>query len=259
MSKEKINYFYSEDIIEVQNTPSMRSVVLFTILLTSFGYFPLQGRKISSGKRITDGCFINNRKTDTATFNFQSGDLIFQDLDCGDLCDAIEKVTHGVNGRSFSHMGLVFYNSDTAYVIEAIGRDVHRTLLSNFINRNKDSKGNPKIVVGRLKAAFQHLNAPAIKFALAQMGTPYDDAFIYHNKKYYCSELIYDAYKYANGNRPFFRLEPMTFKDPATGKTFPVWEEYYKQLNMPVPEGKPGCNPAGISRSEKIQIVQSFY
>jgi len=206
----------------------------------------------SAGKQIDSG-------QDIITFDFNDGDLLFQDLDCGELCDAIEKVTKGINGKKFSHIGLVFSRNDSDYVIEAVGKDVHLTSLNSFVNRNKDEWGNPKIVVGRLKSEFQKLNANALKFALSQIGTPYDDAFIYDNQKYYCSELIYDAFKYANNDRPFFQLEPMTFKEPNTGVTFPAWVEYYQELKLPIPDGMPGCNPGSISCSEKIVIVKSFY
>jgi len=193
------------------------------------------------------------------TFHYQSGDLLFQDLDCGELCDAIEAVTPGLNGKHFSHLALVYVKRDSAFVIEAIGNDVHVTSISSFLQRQLDDDGNPKIVVGRLKKTYQHLNDAAINFALQQLGKEYDNAFIYNNGKYYCSELIYDAYKAANGGTPFFKLSPMTFKDPKTKRNFPAWETYYKNLQMNIPEGLPGCNPGSIATSEKIDILKSFY
>ena len=33
---------------------------------------------------------------------------------------------------------------------------------------------------------------------------------------------------------------------------FKAWVDYYKKLNIEIPEGKTGINPAGISRSNKI-------
>ena len=45
-------------------------------------------------------------------FAFKSGYLLFQDLDCGELCDAIKWVTKGVNGKEFSHLGLVYIPGD---------------------------------------------------------------------------------------------------------------------------------------------------
>jgi hypothetical protein len=185
----------------------------------------------------------------------RSGDLIFQDLDCGGLCDAIEAVTTGAGGRSFSHIGLVCKKGGRTYVIEAIGKDVHLTPVDKFINRQLDEEGIPKVAVYRLQPGYRKLNKNAIRYALMQLHKPYDDAFLYNNGKYYCSELIYDAYKAANGGKPFFRLEPMTFNDPATGQPFQAWKDYYEALGMAIPEGEPGCNPGGLSRSNKLVPV----
>lgn len=192
-------------------------------------------------------------------FKYQSGDLVFQDLDCGDLCDAIEAVTPGLDGKHFSHVGLVYVAGDSVYVIEAIGADVHLISIDRFLQRQLDSQGRPKVVVGRLVKAYQRLNSRAIGFALQQRGKPYDETFLYSNGKYYCSELVYDAYKEANDGRPFFNLYPMTFKDPGTGKTYPAWRTYYKKLRMGIPEGKQGCNPGSIVISDNIDVVASFY
>jgi len=83
---------------------------------------------------------------------------------------------------------------------------------------------------------------------------PYDDEYVYNNGAYYCSELIYDAFMFANNGTPFFRLFPMTYKQPGTNDYFPAWVEYYKQICKPIPEGQPGCNPGGISVSDTIEI-----
>lgn len=198
-------------------------------------------------------------QTSSQNFKFQTGDLAFQDLDCGDLCDAIEAVTPAVNDKHFSHVGLVYCVGDSIYIIEAIGKDVHLTSLPNFLKRQVDSNGKPKVVIGRLKPAYQKLNARAVGFALQQMGKPYDDIFIYNNDKYYCSELVYDAYKAANGDQPFFNLYPMTFKDPQNGKTYPAWKKHYQKLNANIPEGKLGCNPGSIAISDVVEIVTTFY
>lgn len=192
-------------------------------------------------------------------FKYQSGDIVFQDLDCGDLCNAIEAVTPALNNKHFSHAGLVYVAADSVYIIEAIGANVHLTPLHTFLYRQLDTNGNPKVAVGRLKKSYQKLIARALGFALEQRGKPYDDVFKYNNGKYYCTELIYDAYKEANNGEPFFHLYPMTFKDPKTGKTFPAWKAYYKNLHTKIPEGKQGCNPGSIALSHNLQIVSIFY
>lgn len=175
------------------------------------------------------------------------GDLLFQNLDCGPLCEAIEEVTHGKDSLKFSHIGLVYIKNDSIYIIEAIGKAVVLTPFNEFKLRTK----NP-LYLGRVKQIYSTLIDSAISFAIKQIGVPYDEPFLYNNKKYYCSELIYDAFKSSNQNNPFFELEPMTFKTPNSNTYFKVWVDYYKKLNIEIPEGKPGINPAGISRSDKI-------
>jgi hypothetical protein len=183
----------------------------------------------------------------------KDGDLIFQDMDCGPLCDAIEAVTEGYNGNDFSHMGLVYHKNDTTYIIEAAGKEVRLTTLEKF------SKNTSKpMYVGRLKKEYQKLIPNAISFSLLQLGVPYDDEYIYNNGSYYCSELIYDAFMFSNGGKPFFQLFPMTYKQPGTNEFFPAWVEYYSAIGKDIPEGLPGCNPGGISTSNKIEIIGSI-
>lgn len=182
--------------------------------------------------------------------DLKDGDLIFQNMDCGPLCDAIEAVTEGHNGADYSHMGLVYHRNDTLYIIEAAGSAVRLSTLEKF------SKNTSKpMLVGRLKKKYQKLIPNAIAFSLKQMGVPYDDEYVYDNGSYYCSELIYDAFKDANNGKPFFKLYPMTYKEPGTNAFFPAWVDYYKTINKPIPEGLPGCNPGGISTSNKIDIL----
>lgn len=196
-------------------------------------------------------CFAQHAAAQQESTSLETGDLIFQDLDCGDMCDAIEAVTKGFNGLSFSHVGLVDKADGRVLVIEAIGSSVRRIPLDSFARRT----GN-KMYVGRVRKPYRHLVSKALQYARKQLGTPYDDAFLYDNGKYYCSELIYDAFLHANHNKPFFALEPMTFKKPGSDEYFPVWKNYYEQLGIPVPEGQPGCNPGGLSRSAKLLPLQ---
>ena len=183
-------------------------------------------------------------------FSLQPGDLLFQNLDCGPLCDAIEEVTNGYKGNKFSHIGLVYIKADTTWIIEAIGKEVHLTPVKEFLQRSSHP-----VFIGRVKKQYHSLIPGALTFALQQTGVPYDDVFLYNNGKYYCSELIYDAFKCSNHNKPFFQLAPMTFKKPGSKEFNPVWVKYYNKLNAPIPEGMPGCNPGGLSRSNKIEII----
>jgi hypothetical protein len=204
------------------------------------------------------GC-AQNIPEKSGSFQPQDGDLLFQDMNCGPLCDAIEKVTTGYQGMKFSHVGVVAREKGgRIVVIEAISSGVQATPLKTFLGRSFDSRHHPKVVVGRLKEPYLHLVPSALKEAFALRGKPYDKVFVIGNDTYYCSELIYEIFLRANGNKPLFLLQPMTFKDPDTGVTLPAWKEYFAGLNVPVPEGWPGINPGAISRSPVLTIVHEY-
>ena len=189
----------------------------------------------------------------------QTGDLLFMDLDCGSFCQAIKKVTYGVNGTKPSHVGMVYINDKKKiYVIEADTKGVVKTPIDSFLKRSLDTKGHPKVFVGRLIKEYSYAIVPAVQRSRAFLGKPYDFAFDINNDCYYCSELLYKAFLDKKGDS-LFNLDPMTFDDPDTKTIFPIWEDYFKKLGIPVPEGKPGLNPGSISRSDKIKIVYRFY
>jgi hypothetical protein len=179
----------------------------------------------------------------------EPGDILFQHNACGPLCESIDRVTEGYAGEDYNHCGLVVVQNDSLYVLEAIGADVHLTSLNDFYKRSGGT-----VTVGRLRAPYQK-HVPALqKNALQFLGRPYDIYFELDNAGMYCSELIYEAAKALDTQQPLFALAPMTFRDPATGETFPPWAEYYRKLGQPVPEGKPGINPGLLSRSEKLTV-----
>jgi len=181
--------------------------------------------------------------------DLQPGDIVFQDLDCGPMCDAIEAVTEGANGKDYSHCAMVIRENGSLKVIEAIGEGVVVTPLEDFKRRSS------KIQVARLKKKDDAFVQRAIRYAISLKGKPYDEVFLLNNDRYYCSELIYEAFKAANYGKEVFELSPMTFKEPKTHEYYPVWVDYYSKLKCPIPEGKPGLNPGGISRSSKLELI----
>jgi uncharacterized protein YycO len=197
------------------------------------------------------GCRSNSDK-----ISLRPGDLLFSDSDCGPLCDAIEKVTKGYQGANLSHVGITANAANNRMiVIEAASKGVVTVDLQEFLNRNTDANGLPRIIVGRLKKPYRHLIPAAIKEAENLKGRPYDKKFEIGNDKYYCSELIYEIFRKANYGRPIFELKPMTFSDPQTGRILPVWRQYFAALGIDVPEGKLGINPGSISRSPVLDII----
>jgi Permuted papain-like amidase enzyme, YaeF/YiiX, C92 family len=199
---------------------------------------------------VTIGC-----QTKPNNSSIIEGDILFQNLDCGPLCDAIEQVTDGYNHRKFSHCGLVTKDNDSLKILEAIGSSVTLTPLHKFLLRSNDTASLQNIIVGRAKPQYQQIVGNAVAFAKGQIGVGYDDEFLMNNNKWYCSELMYEAFKKANNNVDFFSLAPMTFKDPNTNQFSPAWVAYYKNLNAPIPQGQLGINPGGMSTCNKIDIL----
>ncbi|MDG2059985.1 MAG: YiiX/YebB-like N1pC/P60 family cysteine hydrolase [Flavobacteriales bacterium] len=196
----------------------------------------------------------NNTTKENTTFQLEVGDILFQDLDSSPLCDAIELVTPGYNGANFSHIGLIVSDNDTLKVLESIPPKVILTKLDDFLNRSSDQNGEPKVIVGRLNDEYKNTIPKAIQFAKKQIGVDYDEVFILDNDKYYCSELIYEAFS----KDSIFQLQPMTFLHPETKDTLETWKEYYSDLGVEIPQNKLGINPGIMSLSEKIEIIH-FY
>ncbi|MCL4695244.1 MAG: hypothetical protein KJ060_22365 [Candidatus Hydrogenedentes bacterium] len=184
---------------------------------------------------------------------------MFQDIDCGPLCDAIETVTRGIDGAHFSHVGIVSTVDGTEpLILEAVSAGVVKTPLSTFLDRSHDAQGHPKVLVGRLDEPYAALIPDALDTARRFMGLPYDSVYVMEDSSFYCSELVYEAFRLANEGEPVFAVEPMTFRDPKTGETFGPWVDYYEELGVPIPEGEPGLNPGGISRSPDVRIVHAY-
>ena len=182
----------------------------------------------------------------------RTGDLLFLDLDCGATCDAIEGVTEGVRGAHLSHVGVAdLAASGEVYVIEAYD-GVTRTPLADFLARTAG-----RYVHARLKPPWQTLGVAAAAAARRHAGAAYDPLFRLGDDRYYCSELVWEAFRDANGGAPLFELAPMDFGDPTgeRGPWWSVWAAYFAERGVPVPQGEPGINPGAISRSERLDVL----
>ena len=197
-------------------------------------------------------------KNHEEAFELKVGDLLFQDLDSSPLCNAIETVTPGFQGASLSHIGIVIEEknevNNSIRILEALPNGVIKTKIDSFLKRSYDSNNNPKVIVGRLKPNYHHTITNAITFLNSKLGIEYDNEFIIDNEKYYCSELIYEAFEQDS----IFKLINMTFLDPKNGETLKIWTDYYSQLGVEIPQDELGINPGVMSLSEKIDIVH-FY
>lgn len=213
--------------------PPARNAIVFVALLSQFAFACNNAHEDP----------LDDATEKAGWLTLQPGDLLFQTSRGGELSEAIEAVTEGRDGRDFSHVGMIVRIGDTLAVIEAIGDGVQLTGLAAFHQRSS------MVMEGRIKPEHRALAERAAEEALKHLGTPYDKAYLPDNDKLYCSELVALAFASANGGVAVFEQTPMTFKDPVTGEFLGTWVTYYQELGIPIPEGIPGCNPGGLSRS----------
>lgn len=179
----------------------------------------------------------------------QPGDILFQYIPCGPMCEAIAATTPCAREHPFNHCGVVVRQGDSMLVLEAIGRNVHTTPLSGFLQRDTSSM----VYAGRLKDAARGEIDANLERAQALLGRPYDRIYLPGDTAVYCSELVYESY-YRNGRR-LFHTEPMSFRNTA-GTTDPGWTDYYQEMGRAIPEGLPGTNPCAISRDPAITLLR---
>jgi hypothetical protein len=188
--------------------------------------------------------------------SLRSGDLIFVSSENSDFEKSIAAVTKfDDKALNFTHVGIVNVTDTGIFVIEATPqKGVVCTSFSEFKTENK----NGVLYFASLNTQYQQYTKDAIHRACSHLGKGYDFAFDFDNDRYYCSELVYDAYAHAGGDPDFFETPPMTFKNKETGAFLPYWIEYFEKLQLPIPEGKRGISPTGIAQQGKIGKVEDI-
>lgn len=185
---------------------------------------------------------VNKNKT-----SFQNGDLLFVGNSSGNLSKAIDKVTQTEKKTNFSHIALVEKSGNQIWVLHAAPKNgSERIPLKEFINTQKED--GSVIEIYRIKSEFRPDFHSAIEKAKTMLGKPYNFTYILSDTAYYCSDFVYHAFE----KDSVFEMDPMTFKNPGEDEFYPGWIDFYKNLNMEIPEGKPGCNPNGMAASEKL-------
>jgi len=174
-----------------------------------------------------------------------SGDLVFLDLDCGALCDAMAEVTEeqfGTSGPRLNHVGIIEVEAGQPFVWEAWpGRDVARVPLREFLSRVSGGEAQPSgFYVGRLADGARALAAPALARVKAAAGAPYEPSFDWAGPGMYCSKLI--AYAFGDG---LFPTRPMYFGREGS-RAREVWRAYFAARGMAIPDGQPGVSPLGL-------------
>ena len=182
------------------------------------------------------------------TLKFNTGDLLFVVSEQTDFEKSIVEVTKNEKQDfNFTHIGIINVTDTGIFIVEAVPK---KGVIYSTIN-NYDST---KFVIGKLKPKYKKYADAAVKRACSHLGKGYDYAFDFENNLYYCSELVYDAFVFASKNPHFFETPNMTFKKDGSNEYVPFWVEYFEKQNLPIPEGKPGINPTGLSHAKQLTI-----
>lgn len=185
-----------------------------------------------------------------------TGDLLFQAGENTDMTGAITAATGEDGLLNFSHVGIVVVAQGVDSVLEATtDGGVRLTSLAQFLGRSAKVDGHPAVVAMRLKDTTGV--AHAVARARTHIGLPYDYSFLPDNGKYYCSELVWDCYRTADG-KPLFTARPMNFR-AADGTLPQFWVALFARLGEPVPEGIPGTNPNDMAREGILEEVYRSY
>lgn len=179
--------------------------------------------------------------------NLREGDLLFKQVATDDFSKAVAAATNAVDSFNFTHVGVVHWQHDSCYVIEAIEDGVCMTPIVTFMQRDA------LVVQARLKPAYSSVIPQAMRDIQAQIGKPYDNYFDAYNDAYYCSELIQQFFCYQGAS--IFPAIAMNFKDKTTGEYPAYWKEHFQRLSVPIPQGAEGSNPGDISKSDKLIIL----
>lgn len=194
---------------------------------------------------------INCKNTQSS--GLKNGDLLFVTAKETGLSGAINNVTQKQKSASFDHIGILEKKGNEVFVLHAAPKGgSQKQSLKDFLK--DQANDGQRVVAYRLKPEYQNTIPVAIQKAEGMLGKPYNFNYILDENSYYCSDFIERAFRKDN----IFKLEPMTFIDPKTGKTNEFWEQFYQKKNLKVPEGELGCNPNGLAASDKLERIKEL-
>lgn len=180
----------------------------------------------------------------TAT-DLRNGDLLFQSLHCGPLCEELEAALQ----TPYSHLGIVYFDPQGIRIIESTDR-VKLTPLKEWLAQTR----NNSVEIFRLRKSSQKLGygEAIVNSALQELGKPYDDDWEWDNQKLYCSELVWKTFFAA------LKIKLSTPKDyfdelnNAANKLF--WQGYFRGT---IPH-RLGVSPKDLAASRFLEKLGSL-
>lgn len=175
-------------------------------------------------------------------FEAKQGDLIFQSLpNLAPLVGAIE----GVTQSPLSHCGMMVYERDQWWVLEAIG-PVKMTPLAEWVWQGESGK----YAVYRVKGLDATERLAMIEEGKKFLGLPYDVKYDFDDAKIYCSELLFKAYGAVKKGEALARVETLGELN---------WRPHAALIERieggPVPVERKMVTPVAIVESEKVELV----
>lgn len=126
-------------------------------------------------------------------FQFQEGDIILQTSE-SEQCEAVRIATDS----KFSHCGIVFFEKNEPYVLEAV-QPVKKTPLKSWIQHGKGGKYLVKRLKNNSIIKSKEVRNKMIAYGKKQLDKDYDLYFEWSDNKMYCSELVWKIYKESAG------------------------------------------------------------
>jgi len=181
--------------------------------------------------------------------DLHQGDLVFCRVTSSALSQAIDKSTQTSTQTHFDHVGIVEIAADTIWILHAAPqKGVCREPLASFMAGDSN---HVDLTIYRLKIKNRQVVTSALILARKYLGLPYKYSYRLKDPGFYCSEFIYSVFKPDS----VFLLKPMSFKDSNSGAFLPTWVLHYQKLGIDIPEGELGCNPNGLTSSEKLERI----
>lgn len=191
----------------------------------------------------------------------QAGDLLFVASGGSAMTEAIRAATASQGALPYTHVGMVTEGADS--VIEATSPEGVRTIaLAEFVAAGAAIDGGRCVVAKRLRLTEEAdggaaIAREAVRQARRRIGADYDLLYRAGDDRYYCSELVQEAYADA-AQRPIFPSLPMRFRDD-NGEMPAYWVKLFASFGESIPEGEPGTNPAAMAEDERLQEVHRWF
>lgn len=174
--------------------------------------------------------------------DLHKGQMLFQMGHSRELID--------VSGKSeykFDHVALVV---DCDYIIDATPwRGVAVRKMVDFLKSGKTYVAT---------VANKQLAEMAVEISKKFAGKKYNYTFEDKVEKgLYCSQLITESFRIANGGSPYFKEDKLNFKNEK-GEISQYWITYYKKYGMDVPQGQKGSHPSRLFVDKKIVMREKL-